>query len=411
MKTTVDGMTILGTPLIDGFVFGPKGGAVGTTQLPFLAQSVIDSAVMVWMQMGLTNDQIKYALAATNVESGFFPDSANGVPTDTIRGLGQVTNGAWVQVATKIDFDFNFASDDNAHITTTPVDVNNVAGFHVFNGNPNGTNAQSGEANDPAVGGAGIYDPQGLVKQLEVDGELAIREWRNVGPTELKVALDFDKASPAFQSVCPVAVDSNGAPLPVASQSPNTVDIASHQREKLERLCRYVSRPPVASERLALTASGQVRYTLKTPYRDGTTHIVLEPLDLMARLAALVPKPRMHLTRYHGVFAPHSQYRSAVTPAQRGRGALRPPASDADPAKVSTPRHVAMSWARRLKRVFGVEIEGCVRCGGELKIIASIEEPQLIAKILSHLERAAPEQYQSELPLGARGPPAQSSLL
>lgn len=65
--------------------------------------------------------------------------------------------------------------------------------------------------------------------------------------------------------------------------------------------------------RLALTASGQVRYTLKTPYRDGTTHIVLEPLDLMARLAALVPTPRMHLTRYHGVFAPHSQYRSAVT--------------------------------------------------------------------------------------------------
>ena len=113
----------------------------------------------------------------------------------------------------------------------------------------------------------------------------------------------------------------------------------------------------------------------------------------------------------HGVFAPHSQHRAAVTPAQRGRGAPRPPASDADPAKVSTPRHVAMSWARRLKRVFGVEIEGCVRCGGQLKIIASIEEPQLIAKILSHLERAAPEQSQSELALRKRGPPAQSSLL
>jgi Putative transposase len=53
----------------------------------------------------------------------------------------------------------------------------------------------------------------------------------------------------------------------------------------------------VAEDRLALTATGQVRYTLKTPYRDGTTHIVLEPLDLMARLAALVPPPRMHLTR------------------------------------------------------------------------------------------------------------------
>lgn len=81
------------------------------------------------------------------------------------------------------------------------------------------------------------------------------------------------------------------------------VEFAASQREKLERLCRYVSRPPVASECLALSASGQVRYTLKTPYRDGTTHLLREPLDLMARLAALVPPPRMHLTRFHGVAA------------------------------------------------------------------------------------------------------------
>jgi hypothetical protein len=77
----------------------------------------------------------------------------------------------------------------------------------------------------------------------------------------------------------------------------------------------------VAEDRLALTPSGQVRYTLKASYRDGTTHIVLEPLDLIARLAALVPPPRMHLTRYHGVFAPHSRLRAAVTPARRGVGA------------------------------------------------------------------------------------------
>ncbi len=100
-----------------------------------------------------------------------------------------------------------------------------------------------------------------------------------------------------------------------------------------------------------------------------------------------------------------------MTPAQRGRGAATPPVSGADPTKPSTPRHEAMSWARRLKRVFGVEIECCAGCGGQLKIIASIEEPQLIAKILSHLERAAPEQYQSELPLRKRGPPAQPNLL
>ena len=117
-----------------------------------------------------------------------------------------------------------------------------------------------------------------------------------------------------------------------------------------------MSRPPVSTERMALTSSGHVRYQLKTPYRDGTTHVVIEPLDFMARLAALVPPPRMHLTRYHGVFAPHSKLRAAVTPAHRGMGApqLLPAA---DVAKPPTPRHVAMSWARRLERVFGIEIE------------------------------------------------------
>jgi len=74
--------------------------------------------------------------------------------------------------------------------------------------------------------------------------------------------------------------------------------------------------------------------------------------------------------------------------------------SEADRTKVTTPRHVAMSWARRLKRVFGVEIESCTRCGGELKIIASIEEPQLIAKILSHLERAERSSIRASCRLG-----------
>jgi hypothetical protein len=72
-----------------------------------------------------------------------------------------------------------------------------------------------------------------------------------------------------------------------------------------------------------------------------------------------------------------------------------------------------MSWARRLKRVFGVQIDDCARCGGKLKIIASIEEPKVIAKILAHLEKAAPDQSRSELPLGAWAPPVppQASLL
>jgi hypothetical protein len=81
-----------------------------------------------------------------------------------------------------------------------------------------------------------------------------------------------------------------------------------------------------------------------------------------------------------------------------------------DQQKPPTPRHVAMNWARRLKRVFGIDIESCTGCGGKLAIIASIEEPQVIAKILAHLQHTTPQHYQGELPLGARAPPQQSRL-
>ncbi len=97
----------------------------------------------------------------------------------------------------------------------------------------------------------------------------------------------------------------------------------AHQRDKLERLCRYISRPAVSEKRLALTANGKVRYQLKTPYHDGTTHVIFEPLDFIARLAALVPKPRVNLTRFHGVFAPNSKYRMEITPSKRGKGRQR----------------------------------------------------------------------------------------
>ncbi|MBI2803258.1 MAG: transposase [Gammaproteobacteria bacterium] len=78
---------------------------------------------------------------------------------------------------------------------------------------------------------------------------------------------------------------------------------------------------------MSLTTQGHVRYRLKTPYRDGTTDGVFEPFDFIARLAALVPTPRVNpgsspgqaLTRYHGVFAPNHRRREQVTPAQRSR--------------------------------------------------------------------------------------------
>ena len=141
-----------------------------------------------------------------------------------------------------------------------------------------------------------------------------------------------------------------------------------------------------------------MRYRLKTPYRDGTTHIVLEPLDFIARLAALVPKPRVNLTRFHGVFAPNSTLRAQVTPGRRGRCAGN------DTVKSPAQRHAAMNWAQRLKRVFRIDIETCRLCGGALRIIASIEDPAVIKHILEHLERRT-EQPPLNLGPPARAPP------
>ncbi len=178
----------------------------------------------------------------------------------------------------------------------------------------------------------------------------------------------------------------------------------ARERDKLERLCRYITRPAVSEKRLSLTAHGNVRFQLKTPYRDGTTHAIFEPLDFIARLAALVPKPRVNLTRYHGVFAPNSTHRSQVTPARRGKGNT-PKAPYKEQQKTPAERHAAMSWAQRLKRVFQINIETCSACGGAVKVIVCIQDPAVIDKILTHLQEKVVSGPNDLLPQ-SRAPPA-----
>ena len=172
------------------------------------------------------------------------------------------------------------------------------------------------------------------------------------------------------------------------------------QRDKLEHLARYVSRPPVATERLSLTDSGLVRLALKTAYRDGTTHVIFEPEDFIARLAALVPKSRAHLTRYHGVFVPASPDRARVVPGTRG--VVSNEGQGGEPS--DTDRQRSLTWAQRLKRVFNIDIETCQACGGVMKVIACIEEPLVIRQILAHLDRNAPATVPASLPQ-PRAPP------
>ncbi len=173
------------------------------------------------------------------------------------------------------------------------------------------------------------------------------------------------------------------------------------ERSKLEKLCRYITRPAISEKRLSITSAGNIRYHLKTPYNDGTTHVIFEPLDFIAKLAALVPKPRVNLSRFHGVFAPNSKHRVDVTPAKRGKGRTHQKNEDKTPEQ----RRQAMTpdqargrlWAQRLKRVFNIDVSICPQCGGEAKVIACIEDQTIIDRILDHLMKKGALPPQAEL--------------
>jgi len=183
----------------------------------------------------------------------------------------------------------------------------------------------------------------------------------------------------------PLCADVDGFSLHAA------VRVEAHDRKRLEQLCRYITRPALSDERVQLNAAGQVELKLKTPWRDGTTHLVMSPLEFMQRLAALVPRPRLHLIRFHGVLAPNAKLRAQVVPQGPPPPGQAPAPTEAAAAAECEVEPVQarphrISWARLLKRIFDIHMQHCPHCGaGELKIIAAILERPVIEKILSHL--------------------------
>ncbi len=193
--------------------------------------------------------------------------------------------------------------------------------------------------------------------------------------------------------------------------------------------------------------TGKVVYGFRRPFRDGSTHVVLDPMSFLSRLAALVPPPRMHLVTYHGVLAPSARRREQIVPVTLpGRRDRKQPEGDVPivPAPEGVLGTVAAlleqrggkldteesrewegkrkreqeqeradgdpfrwqrrySWAELMKRVFLVDVLTCPDCGGPRRLLAFILKPSVIERILSHLglpteppkvyaARASPEQ-------------------
>jgi hypothetical protein len=218
------------------------------------------------------------------------------------------------------------------------------------------------------------------------------------------------------------------------------VAVPARDRRRLERLCRYVARPPLANDRLEERPDGTLTLRLKTPWRDGTTHILMERSELIERLVPLIPAPRAHQVRYHGILAPGASQRDWVVPtvepeaehgdersrcdrmaaarastehqgpmeaaacdpdrlAQSRDGHARPARSsqgesgslDSEPSRDAPARGASRRkrWASLLQRVFDIDALRCPRCGSTLRPIAAIEDPAIARKILECLSLPA----------------------
>ena len=171
------------------------------------------------------------------------------------------------------------------------------------------------------------------------------------------------------------------------------VHLHANDRQGLEHLCGYGARPALSLERLGSLPDGRLTYRLKRPLGDGRNSLVLDPLELLRRLATLVPPPRRHLVRFHGVFAPNSSWRREVIPAGP-ESTLPPLCNSPDPQPASreeleaptplAPRPSRIPWSELLLRVFREDVLLCP-CGGRRLVLAFVTAPQTVRAILEHL--------------------------
>lgn len=167
------------------------------------------------------------------------------------------------------------------------------------------------------------------------------------------------------------------------------------ERARIEQLVRYCTRPPLANDRLEKLPDGRYLLTLKTRWRDGTTHLRLDPIELMERLAAQIPRPRINLVLYAGVLALNAKLRAEVVRHARPAEPAGPPATE------TQTRAERETWAELMRVTFQLDVLACTRCGGRMRHIATLLDAGATRKLLEHL--GLPARAPPELP--PRDPP------
>jgi hypothetical protein len=151
-----------------------------------------------------------------------------------------------------------------------------------------------------------------------------------------------------------------------------------------------------STERLSESSGGQLLYQLGHPRADGATHLLLDPLELIEKLCVLVPAPRTHLLRYHGVLAPAAAWRALIVPRPVGDSDAQAAAASGEsaagrhPAPAGPTRPARPDWAALLRRVFAFDILHWPRCGGRRRIVAAHTRPETLRPLLERLGLALP---------------------
>jgi hypothetical protein len=191
------------------------------------------------------------------------------------------------------------------------------------------------------------------------------------------------------------------------------VRVGAGKRDRLERLCRYVSRPPFAQDRLAVLPNGHVVYRFRRPWKNGRTAVVLDPMTFLSRLAAQVPPPRRHALTYHGVLAPAASRRDEIVPGYDETETRHPcharagnDGNDPTPPPPPRVRPERYSWAELMQRAFEIDVLRCP-CGARRRVLSLVCDPLQIRRVLEHMglpadppERAPPQAVQGVMQFG-----------
>lgn len=165
-----------------------------------------------------------------------------------------------------------------------------------------------------------------------------------------------------------------------------------------------MARGPLATERLSESFPNQLIYKMKSPWRDGTTHVSFSHFDFIARLVALIPPPRMNMVRYHGCFASNFKDRDLIVKGPSRSLANRASGGPDELSVLGKAKKERLRWAEMLKRTFEIDVTVCPKCSGRMEQIGAIKEKATAKKILESLGELS--SFRPLEVIAPRGPPA-----